>query len=207
MDRDLFESARWLIGAIARGLHATNSAAAAQVLDRLLDQKLGEAHFRSPIPHRLPVLQHLASTVAEAILVSADLAAAIAAVEDHLQWLQSPNYSDELLGQGFTANYGWCHIIGPKGFFAGDDFLLGLLMLGPGRHYRDHYHPAPELYWPLTAHSSWKQGDGGFSEKAAGDVIWHEPNVIHATRTEDRPLLAVWAWTRDTATTARLLEA
>ena len=36
-----------------------------------------------------------------------------------------------VLGEGFTANYGWAEIIGPNGFFAGDDFLLGLLMLGP----------------------------------------------------------------------------
>ena len=69
---------------------------------------------------------------------------------------------------GFSENYGWCEIIGPQGFFKGDDFLLGLLMLGPQRHYKDHYHPAPELYWPLTGPTEWKQGAGGFETKPGG---------------------------------------
>ncbi len=85
--------------------------------------------------------------------------------------------------QGFGENYGWCEIIGPQGFFKGDDFILGLLMLGPQRHYKDHYHPAPELYWPLTGPTEWKQGGGGFETKQAGAVIYHAPNVHHATKT------------------------
>jgi Dimethlysulfonioproprionate lyase len=206
MEQDLFENSRWLLGAIARGLHATNADAAVAVLERLAAQDLGASAFRMPGPRRLPVLRHFAAGVAESILVSADLAAALAAIEDELHWMQSPTYSDAVLGEGFSDNYGWCHIVGPQGFFAGNDFLLGLLMLGPGRHYLDHYHPAPELYWPLTASSIWKQGEGPFEEKAAGDIIWHAPNAVHATRTQDRPLLAVWAWTRDTATRARLVE-
>ncbi len=83
----------------------------------------------------------------------------------------------------FSENYGWCEIIGPQGFFKGDDFILGLLMLGPHRHYKDHYHPAPELYWPLTGPTEWKQGAGGFETKQAGAVIYHAPNG--ASRNQD----------------------
>lgn len=204
MDDDVFDNARWLIGAIARGIQGAGGPGVRNVLERLAEQEIGRAAFREPLPRRLPVLRHFEACVAQSMLVSADLAAAMAAIGDQLHWMQTPAYTDDVLGEGFTANYGWCQIIGPDGFFAGDDYLLGLLMLGPGRHYRDHYHPAPELYWPLTAGSQWKKGDGGFFEKPAGSQIWHEPNEIHATKTADQPLLAVWAWTRDTATSARL---
>jgi hypothetical protein len=42
--------------------------------------------------------------------------------------------------------------------------------------------------------------------KQAGDIIWHAPGEIHAIKTADRPLLAVWSWTRDTDVGARLVE-
>jgi hypothetical protein len=204
MNRDLYDSAQWLIGAIRRGLAARQGEGVAEVLSRLAAQDLGEARFREPEPLGLPVLAHLPQTIGETMLLDPDLAAAIAAVEDAFRWLQSSSYSDALLGEGFTANYGWAQIIGPDGFFPGDDFQLGLLMLGPGRHYRDHYHPAPELYWPLTAGSLWSRDSGAFAEQPQGAVIWHPPLIMHATRTGGTPLLAVWCWTSDTATPARL---
>jgi hypothetical protein len=103
-------------------------------------------------------------------------------------------------------NYAYAELIGPNGFFAGDDFLLGLLLLGPGIHYRDHHHAAPELYWLLTGPSEWRRGSGDFKMRDAGDVIWHEPSIVHSTRTLRTPLLAVWAWTRDVSEPARLTE-
>ncbi|WP_395684713.1 dimethylsulfonioproprionate lyase family protein [Aestuariivirga sp.] len=204
MVETLQDNVRWLIGAVARGLGARHGEGVADVLDRLAQQDLDTARFAAPEPRALPVLAHLPHCLGEAMLLDADLAAAIASVEESLQWRQSACYSDALLGEGFTANYGWAEIIGPNGFFPGDDFLLGLLMLGPERHYRDHFHPAPELYWPLTTASHWSVDSGPFVEKQQGATIWHAPMAMHATITRDMPLLAVWSWTRDTATPARL---
>ncbi len=204
---DLFENAQWLVGAIARGLHARGGEGVNVVLERLSTQTVTRSAFHSPEPMQLPVLRHFAQSTAETMLLDAELAAAIAAVSDHLQWRQSPSYNDTLLGAGFLDNYGWCQIVGPYGFFPGDDFLLGLLMLGPHRHYSDHYHPAPELYWPLTGPSDWKRDGAAFQPEPAGATIWHEPNVIHATRTQTHPLRAMWCWTNDTAIPAKLVGA
>lgn len=205
MSDDGFENARWLIGAIARGLHARGGEGVEEVLERLDSHDLSAASYRALEPARLAVLRHLPDCIGEAMLLDADLAAALAAIEDQLQWRQSPSYSDALLGEGFIANYGWCEIAGSCGFFPGNDFRLGLLLLGPNRHYKDHYHPAPELYWPLTGPTDWKQGAGGFETRAAGDVIWHVPWKVHATITHDKPLLAVWSWTKDADTPAKLV--
>ena len=205
MSDELYNDARWLIGAIARGLHAHGGPAVEAVLDRLSEQDLTRASFVVPRPNTLPVNRYLAQTIAETMMLEADIAAAMATLDGHLRWVQSSSYTDAILGEGFSDNYGWCEIIGPKGFFQGDDFLLGLLMLGPERHYMDHFHPAPELYWPLTAATQWKQGAGGFQPKAPGEIIFHAPNEIHATKTADHPMLAVWSWTHDTDVPAKLV--
>jgi len=204
MNHELFETARWLTGAITRGLAARPGEGVAESLSRLAGQDLGSAAFREPEPASLPVLTHLPQAIGEVLLLDPDLAAAIAAIEDSLLWQQSSTYTDDVLGEGFSRNYGWAEIIGPNGFFPGDDMLLGLLMLGPGRHYIDHYHPAPELYWPLTARSLWSKDGGPFVEQPQGATIWHPSMILHATKTGEAPLLAVWCWTRDVATPAKL---
>ena len=204
MNHDLYEAARRLVGALSRGLSARQGDGVAEVLERLAAQDLGEGSFREPAPLRLPVLAYLPQCMGQAMLLDPDLAAAIAAVEDALQWRRSPAYTDHILGAGFNANYGWAQIIGPHGFFPGDDFLLGLLMLGPDRHYPDHYHPAPELYWPLTPDSFWSRDGKPFDARPQGAIIWHAPMTLHATITGSMPLLAAWCWTSATATPARL---
>ena len=207
MSDDLYNDARWLAGAIARGLHARGGSHVDVVLQRLAAQDMTREDFVEPRPQTLPVTRYFAATIAETMIIEPELAAAIASLDGHLKWLQSKSYTDEILGAGFGENYGWCEIIGPQGFFKGDDFILGLLMLGPQRHYKDHYHPAPELYWPLTGPTEWKQGAGSFETKPAGAVIYHAPMVHHATKTAEHPLLTVWCWTKDTHTPAKLVDA
>ena len=109
------------------------------------------------------------------------------------------------MGQpGYMQNYAYAELVGPSGPFAGDDFVFGLFVLGPGIHYLDHHHAAPELYWLLTEGSEWRRDGSDFMPRRAGETIWHEPWVSHATRTGPGPLLAVYAWTRDTGAHARL---
>ena len=55
MNQELFKNARWLTGAIARGLQGRGGEGVAGVLDRLSAQALDQAHFRERRPARLPV--------------------------------------------------------------------------------------------------------------------------------------------------------
>jgi len=207
MRDEFYDNARWVIAAIARGLDRRASRAAAQVLDRLSEQPMAGADFRLPEPRGLPVVRYLPQCLGEAMLYDADLAAAIAAVEESLDWRQSAHYSDAVSVDGFTKNYGRAELIGPHGFFGGNDFLLGLLLLGPGSYYRERIQVAPELYWPLTTSSLWSISGGCFVAKEQGAMIWHPSMTMHATKTGDAPLLAVWSWVRDTSVPARLVEA
>lgn len=193
-----------LIKAIALKLGENEDPCVIEVMQRLGQQDLSSGQFKTNTPNKLPVLRELDKALDQASKFDMPIAVAINKVRSELNWKQSNSYTDDIVGKGFIDNYGWCLIIGPDGFFRGDDFLLGLLMLGPDQHYRDHFHPAPELYWPLTGGTDWRQGHDGFATKNAGAIIWHEPFVPHATKTQTQPLLTVWSWTRDTATAAKL---
>ena len=197
----------WAIGAIATSLGRRHAAVpgVADVLSRLDQQDLSVQAFRPVEPARLTGCRHLPEAIGEAVLNVAEVAAVIAAVEDSLHWRQNPNYSDQAMGQpGYMQNYAYAELIGPSGPFAGDDFLFGVFLLGPGLHYLDHRHAAPELYWVLTDGSEWRRDGAGFAGYPAGEIIWHEPWVRHATKTGASPMLAVYAWTRDTDVFARL---
>jgi hypothetical protein len=204
LSAEIHGPAIWVIDAIRRSLAGEG---AARVKARLAEQDLSPSAVIEPSPRRLPATRYLPECVASSMFTSPDVAAALAGIEEFLHWRQNPNYSDKVLGRGYMDNYAYAEFIGPGGFFAGDDFLMGLLLLGPGMHYRDHHHAAPELYWLLTGPSEWRQGREAFGLREAGETLWHEPHVVHATRTLANPLLAVWAWTRDVSEPARLTEA
>lgn len=203
MNDEIYGSAIWMIDAIRRALKGEGSA---DVKARLAVQDLSPASVRIPPPRRLPACRHLPECVASSMFLAPDVAAALAEIDEFLHWKQNPNYSDALMGEGYMDNYAYAELIGPGGFFSGDDFLMGLMLLGPNRHYPDHHHPAPELYWLLTGPSQWRRDNSAFAERKAGETIWHLPMMSHATRTLGGPLLAIWAWTRDVSVPAKLLE-
>jgi hypothetical protein len=204
LSEDIYRPAIWAFDAIRRSLEGE---AAGRVKRRLAEQDLSPLAVTKPAPKRLPATRYLPECVAASMFTSPDVAAALAGIDEFLHWRQNPNYSDEVMGRGYMDGYAYAELIGPRGFFAGDDFLMGLLLLGPHLHYRDHHHAAPELYWLLTGPSEWRQGGGDFVMREAGETVWHEPHAVHATRTGAKPLLAMWAWTRDVSEPARLTRA
>lgn len=196
--------AQFLLNHIENLLNQQTDEGVAETLLRLRAQDLEDTKFQLPTATQKPVVRFLPTTLLGAKNFDATLADAMLAISSNLCWQQSASYSDEILGIGFSENYAWAEFIGANGFFPGDDFVLGVLLLGPQQHYLDHYHPAPELYWPLTAPSQWKKGNGDFMPRQQGEIIWHPSGIVHATKTSTKPLLAIYVWTKDVATPARL---
>ena len=194
------EAAQWFLRAFRTTLEANNGGdeGVAEALARLDQQDVTAASAMTPEPRRLPACRFLPDVVAASLLSAPDMAAAIAALEEDLNWRQNPNYSDEAMGQpGYMNNYAYAEIIGPGGIYPGDDFLLGLFLLGPGLRYPNHSHPAPELYFILSGDSEWRMRDEPFDAREPGETIWHEPFVPHATNTGRSPLLCAYVWTKD----------
>jgi hypothetical protein len=199
LSEDLFNDASWLIASIMRGLmeFPDDIAGVQTTLARIAEQDLSAGNFSPPQPQRLPGCRHLPEAVTAGVIVSMDLCHAIATIEDQLHWTQMDHYdTDDAMGQpGYRDNTAYAEIIGSSGVFAGDDFRMGLMLIGPNLHYIDHYHAAPELYWLLTGPIEYSRAQGEFEKVGTASTIWNESNDIHSMKTGARPLLAIWAWT------------
>jgi Dimethlysulfonioproprionate lyase len=135
------------------------------------------------------------------------LAREVAQLAPFLAWTQNPNYRRTSPSEGFLRNYGYGVIAGPErgapALARHPDLALGILLLGPHTEYPAHRHPAEEIYIPLGV-AEWRIAAGPWALRTPGTVIHHPPNIVHATRTVDRPLAALYLWTGDLATHARL---
>lgn len=155
----------------------------------------GEAVPVEPTGHDLPVLQHLD----DALMVSQDyglahLAASFAGCLDRLAWSQNRAYV-EMGGQDeFLNGYAFATLSGPQGPIKRAVPLGGFILLAPNLHYPGHYHPPREIYLILTPGARWKIEGGDWFDVSPGDLILHQPSVVHATMTSDEPFLAFVSW-------------
>jgi quercetin dioxygenase-like cupin family protein len=105
------------------------------------------------------------------------------------------------------AGYAYADLVGPRGLIAADRVAMGLLILGPGRLYPDHNHPAAELYHVLAGTAEWSRDGGAFARQPPGRRIWHPPWMRHAMRIGEETLLAWYAWVGPVTVAADLVKA
>lgn len=139
-----------------------------------------------------------------------DLTESVRRLVPHLRWHQTSAYQQHPPNPGFLDNYGYAVIAGPAdgapALLNHESLAMGVLMLGPHTHYPLHHHPAPEIYLPLHA-AQWRRGADPWRAEPPGAIIYHRSQEPHATRTGDRPLLALYLWIGDLATSARFTAA
>ena len=75
MSDDLYNDARWLVGAIARGLHTRGGVHVDEVLQRLAEQDLTRGDLVVPRSQNLPVTRYFAPCIAETMMLESELAA------------------------------------------------------------------------------------------------------------------------------------
>ena len=127
-----------------------------------------------------------------------NLKAALVAAKEHLHWKVDDggyyaNGAD--VGEGYKAGNMHTLLIGPENApLLSDQYLLGLFLLAPYTLYRDHKHPAPELYVTLTGPTAWRVELGEWQEHHAGYRLFNPSNVAHGTRVDETPFLALFAW-------------
>ncbi len=143
-------------------------------------------------------------------LLSADghpsLAQAIAQASPYLKWITYDRYPLESIGAAFANSHSYCSVVGKQGPVQAKDFDLGLFIIKPHTLYRDHHHPAPELYAPLTGPQGWRFAkDEPLSWKAAHETVWNPPLQHHATLTGPNPFSCIFGWTRDVQASAHVI--
>lgn len=154
------------------------------------------------------VEEHLPPALATLSPTHPALAAAIRAAAPHLAWVTYDLYPPEEIGLAFRRGHAFASLIGEGAAIPAEDFDLGLFLIAPHVLYRDHAHPAPELYAPLTGPHGWRFGPGApLIVKGPHEPVWNLPDAPHLTKVGSTPFLCVFGWTRDTKRPARVLPA
>ena len=148
---------------------------------------------------RLPACDLLAGALAAARAGPpsiARVADAFSEIEATLPWKRRANA--EMSGRRFADNHAYAEILGPfGGLELREDVLLGVSLMAPRLQYPDHHHPPEEIYLALSK-GEWRQGAGPWHEPGLGGLVFNPSNVVHAMRSGDTPLLALWClWTAD----------
>ena len=126
-----------------------------------------------------------------------DLASALRTLEPHCCWQQNPNYNADNQSPEFVNGQAYQAYLGPEGLADADGLAIFAMLMAPGVHYKEHAHPAEELYFVLSGHAEWLSGGdngGDWLEKGPGSLIHHPGGIIHATRTTTTPLLCLAFW-------------
>lgn len=165
--------------------------AARPVADRI-SSALAESDGRheANTPNQLPVCDHLPVAYENARAGpdrTVQLAAALAAVEPQLSWLQKPAGDDH-----FRANHANAVLIGIDGIEQRNDVRIGVSLVSPDTVYPDHTHPPEEIYAVLSD-GAWRQNEGPWRKPGLGGTVHNTPSVLHGMRSYETPLLAVWS--------------
>lgn len=184
------EADRYLAGLIGPGIAEVRAGLARWRGGALLDNERAD---NAVIDRWMPLaLSCLAAT-------HAGLAAALDAALPCLRWLSFDGYPAESIGRDFPASHAYASLFGETGapFFA-EDWDMGLFLIAPHVVYRDHRHPAPELYAPLTGPHGWRFGaHEPLTILPAHVPVWNEPMRPHMTKAGSVPFLCLYAWTKN----------
>lgn len=198
---------RLLIDEVDRYLAGLAGPGIAEVRSRIAVWRDGPMTLRVPAPNAVVTAQ-LAPALATLLGTHPALAGAIADAAPHLGWITYDLYPAERIGAEFLAGHAYTSLIGPEAPVPADDFDLGLFLIAPHVLYRDHAHPAPELYAPLTGPHGWRFGPGTpMIVKPAHAPVWNAPEAPHMTKVGPVPFLCIFGWTKDVLLPARVLPA
>lgn len=143
-------------------------------------------------PESVPVCAILPEVLFHASLEPppmARLAASVAALAPKLAWRRRPGAEKE--GEAFLAGHANANVVGPEGLERRSDVLVGISLMAPGLCYPDHDHPPEEVYISLAG-GEWTKGDEDWRAPGRGGLVHNPPGVVHAMRTKEEPLLAIW---------------
>jgi Dimethlysulfonioproprionate lyase len=145
---------------------------------------------------QLPVCHHLSMALENVRSQQGALGAlanAFAVIEPQLHW--KIRAGAETQGESFLNGHANATIVGPEGLEIRRDVWIGVSLMAPHTLYPDHRHPPEEIYVALSD-GQWRQASGPWHEPGIGGLVYNPPNVMHAMRSTERPLLALWfLWT------------
>lgn len=107
----------------------------------------------------------------------------------HVAWIKRQAQAGQ--DDSFVQRHRHGMITGPTGLFECPSLTLGLAIMAPDTCYPFHQHPPAEFYLVLSP-GEWYREDVGWWSPGAGGVVFNPPSCIHAMRSANVPLLALW---------------
>jgi mannose-6-phosphate isomerase-like protein (cupin superfamily) len=126
------------------------------------------------------------------------IATGLAELTLRLRWTYG--YPRDLRYLGLERRLAFTEVLGKTGIWLSQRMLLGFTLIAPHTHYPAHAHPAIELYLVIAGAAAWALGDAPAEIRPPGSVIVHPSGAPHAMTTGAEPLLALFTWRGDLAT-------
>ena len=143
--------------------------------------------YVAPHQRSIPVLPQIRAMAGEGALQ-----AALAAVADHADWIQT--YSEAEVGRHFLDNYGYIELFGPTGIFTSTQCRAFIGYWGHGLYYPMHDHEAEEAYLVISGRCRFEAEGADLVDLGAGGVRIHASYQKHAMEMRDEPMLALCLW-------------
>jgi quercetin dioxygenase-like cupin family protein len=143
-------------------------------------------------PSRAPACRHWDRLLNQASdQGQGDLADALRPLGNALGWSSGGDFygptADDL-----HQTLAYADVVGPYGgLFAAEGYHIGPIIFGPHMNYPAHAHQAAEFYYLLAGNGEWQRGDEAWTSRPPGALFYHAPNMPHAARTADEPVLAL----------------
>ncbi|PLP58397.1 transcriptional regulator [Mesorhizobium loti] len=151
----------------------------------------GEIETGPAQPARRPACIHLAAgyrNLENAGSHLSRLAVSFQAIEPLLDWTSREERRDS---DALAQNYAGATIVGRDGVIASEHVEIGASILSPNTVYPNHRHSPEEVYIALSE-GHWRQDDDPWVEPGIGGLIHNPANIVHAMRSGDQPLFAIW---------------
>lgn len=139
-----------------------------------------------------PAARHLARALAATRGDAAAVGAALDRIAGHLPWRYGYARRDD--APELAERIAFAEVVGPGAPIDSDVLCLGVTLIAPRTLYPAHRHPAIELYRILSGAATWTAA-GAVRRVPPGALVLHPSGVVHAMRTHEEPLLAVYTWT------------
>jgi hypothetical protein len=151
-----------------------------------------------PPETRLPVCRYLPTALEHAGSQPDPIGAlvkAFAAIEPRLNW--KARTGPDPMDEQFLNGHANAIIAGPEGLEIRPDVRIGVSLMAPHTRYPDHRHPPEEIYVVLSG-GEWRQASNPCHEPGIGGLVYNPPDIVHAMRSAEAPLLALWfLWTAE----------
>lgn len=140
----------------------------------------------------LPAQQFLARALDNARSGPDDIigvADAFRPLSSRLAWYRRKNA--EQAGKVFMDGHANAVLIGENGLERRSDIQIGVSLMAPHIQYVDHHHPPAEIYLVMSP-GAWRQEQHPWHEPGIGGTIYNTPNIVHAMKSAEQPLFAIW---------------